>query len=233
MITSAMQPVRMQRTKPARPMSALSILRPRPGGSSTPSGAMTRNRRLLPSAVLSTITTRSTFGLSSAATCWIRAHCSRLAPGGVSHRISQSPNLPFTAPWARTDAGEATARTVQSVQKVRFAFVQDTRTDRFGPQTAAIMSPIGPAPMPGRQARQPTHPPRLANTRASGQGPGGQAPPLAGKRPDARLVSRIRDFPSWFRHSRNRLRFTRPYAARIAFSGLIALHWGLWFGTPP
>ncbi len=47
MTTSAMQPLGRQRTKPARPMSTLSILRPRPDGSSTPSGATTRISRLL------------------------------------------------------------------------------------------------------------------------------------------------------------------------------------------
>ena len=85
MITSAMQPVGRQRTKPARPTSAWSILSPRPAGSSTPSGAMTRRSRLLPSAVFSTITTRVTFGLSSAWTLCTSAHCSVLAPAGVSH----------------------------------------------------------------------------------------------------------------------------------------------------
>ncbi len=44
--TSATQPLGRQRTKPARPTSALSILRPSPDGNSTPSGATTRISRL-------------------------------------------------------------------------------------------------------------------------------------------------------------------------------------------
>ena len=56
---------------------------------------MTRNSRLLPSAVLSTMTTRLMFGLSSAATLCSSAHCSFAAPGGVSQRISQSPCFAF------------------------------------------------------------------------------------------------------------------------------------------
>ena len=98
--TSATQPVGRHFTKPARPTSVESILRPRPEGSSTPSGAMTRSRRLLPSAVRSTMTTRLMFGLSSAATLCTSAHCSLLAPGGVSQRNSQSPYLALTNPCA-------------------------------------------------------------------------------------------------------------------------------------
>ncbi len=45
----------------------------------------------MPSAVLSTMTSSVTFGRSSAATFWTRAHCSLFAPAGVSQRICQSP----------------------------------------------------------------------------------------------------------------------------------------------
>ena len=54
------------------------------------------------------MTTRLTFGLSSAATLCISAHWSRAAPGGVSQRISQSPYLALTilcaAAGRRTEA---------------------------------------------------------------------------------------------------------------------------------
>src|SRR5580692_8476591 len=97
---SATQPLGRHRTKPARPTSALSSLRPRPDGSSTPSGATTRISLLFWSAVLSMITVRPALERSSATTLWIRAHCSACAPGGVSQRICQSPCTERTAPWA-------------------------------------------------------------------------------------------------------------------------------------
>ena len=99
--TSAMQPLGRHLTKPARPTSTLSSFKPRPEGSSTPSGATTRINRLLASAVLSTITVSPTLARSSAVTLWISAHCSDLAPGGVSQRICQSLCTDLTAPWAK------------------------------------------------------------------------------------------------------------------------------------
>src|ERR1700709_2614695 len=98
--TSATQPLGRQRTKPARPTSTLSRLRPKPDGSSTPRGATTRISLLFWSAVFSTITVRPALERSSATTLWIRAHCSAWAPGGVSQRICQSPCTERTAPWA-------------------------------------------------------------------------------------------------------------------------------------
>src|ERR1700730_15645172 len=102
--TSATQPLGRQRTKQARPTSTLSSFRPRPEGSSTPSGATTRISLLFWSAVLSTITVRPALERSSATTLWIRAHCSPWAPGGVSQRICQSPCTERTAPWALAEA---------------------------------------------------------------------------------------------------------------------------------
>src|SRR5882724_6044588 len=100
MTTSATQPLGRQRTKPARPTSWLSSFSPRPEGSSTPSGATTRIRRLFWSAVFKTITVRPALERSSATTLWIRAHCSFWAPGGVSQRICQSPCTDRIAPCA-------------------------------------------------------------------------------------------------------------------------------------
>src|SRR5882724_9351294 len=119
MTTSATQPLGRQRTKPARPTSWLSSLRPRPEGSSTPSGATTRIRRLFWSAVFSTITVRPALERSSATTLWIRAHCSFCAPGGVSQRICQSPCTERTAPcaWAESAAPARQARARQARAK--------------------------------------------------------------------------------------------------------------------
>src|SRR6202158_936058 len=102
--TSATQPLGRQRTKPARPTSWLSSLRPRPEGSSTPKGATTRISLLFWSAVFSTMTVRPALERSSATTLWIRAHCSACAPGGVSQRICQSPCTDRTAPCALAEA---------------------------------------------------------------------------------------------------------------------------------
>ena len=57
-----------------------------------------RRRRLLPSAVFNTIITRVMLGRSSAATFCTRAHCSLVAPAGVSQRICQSPKVFLTMP---------------------------------------------------------------------------------------------------------------------------------------
>lgn len=103
MTTSATQPVVRQRTKPARPISLSSILRPRPEGNSTPSGATTRRSLLFWSAVFSTMTRSVRLGRSSAATFWTSAHCSALAPGGTSQRICQSPCVERTAPCAKAE----------------------------------------------------------------------------------------------------------------------------------
>src|SRR4051794_11371862 len=96
--TSATQPLGRQRTNATRPMSVPSMLRPSPLGKSTPSGARTRSSRAFWSAVLSTMTLSPTFGWSSAVTFWMIAHCSKLAPGGVSQLICQSPYCAFTTP---------------------------------------------------------------------------------------------------------------------------------------
>ena len=58
------QPFGRHCKKLKRPASALSIRNVTPGGISTPSGATTRIRRALRSAVLSTITTRTKLGRS-------------------------------------------------------------------------------------------------------------------------------------------------------------------------
>src|SRR6202040_165579 len=96
-----------------------SILSPKPEGRSTPSGAMTRKRRLFPSAVLRTITIRLMFGLSSAATLCKRAHCSLAAPGGVSQRSCQSPCLDFTTPWQTAPGPLANSQIPMSVSPKR------------------------------------------------------------------------------------------------------------------
>src|SRR5215472_4778562 len=64
-------------------------------------------RRDFWSAVLSTSTVMPTLARSSATTLWNRAHCSPWAPGGVSHRICQSPCTDFTAPCAKAWEGSA------------------------------------------------------------------------------------------------------------------------------
>src|SRR5579864_2074845 len=127
MTTSAMQPLGRQRTKPARPISALSIFKPRPEGSNTPSGATTRISRLLASAVFSTMTVRPTLARSSAVTLWIRAHCSDFAPGGVSQRICQSLNTDLTAPWAAARSFGATISAAASTSPTTQARPPSTR----------------------------------------------------------------------------------------------------------
>src|SRR3984893_5102907 len=64
-------------------------------------------RRDFWSAVLSTSTVTPTLARSSATTLWNRAHCSLWAPGGVSHRICQSPCTDFTAPCEKAGEGDA------------------------------------------------------------------------------------------------------------------------------
>ena len=123
MTTSATQPFGRQRTKPARPTSSLSILRPRPDGSSTPIGATTRISRDLLSAVFSTITVRPTLARSSAVTLWIRAHCSPCAPGGVSQRICQSAWTERTTPCAA--AGPVAVTTIPSAAASASATLPD------------------------------------------------------------------------------------------------------------
>src|SRR5581483_1289952 len=95
-MTSATQPFGRQRTKPTLPTSLLSILRPRPEGSSTPSGARIRMIRAFLSAVFRMITVSPTLSRSSAVTNCMRTHCSLCAPAGVSQRTCQSPWVDLT-----------------------------------------------------------------------------------------------------------------------------------------
>src|SRR5882757_6209926 len=106
MASCATQPFGRHWRKLKRPASALSIRKLMPGGSSTPSGAMTRMRRVLRSAVLSTITTRIKLGRAWSTTLSTIAHCSWAAPGGVSQRVAQSPCLSLTAPCGSDSAAE-------------------------------------------------------------------------------------------------------------------------------
>ena len=79
-------------------MSLPSTLRPSPLGSSTPSGASTRRISALLSAVRSTTTDSPISGRSSATTFCIIAHCSEVAPAGVSQMIDHAPWVERTAP---------------------------------------------------------------------------------------------------------------------------------------
>ena len=84
-----------------------------------PSGATIRSSRDLPSAVLSAMTSSVRFGRSSAMTFWTSAHCSLFAPGGVSQRICQSPNVFFTTPCAPAVPAAAVSAAAKAVQTHR------------------------------------------------------------------------------------------------------------------